>query len=483
MKAFSRRDFLWTTGGCLAAAACGSAAAAKGVAKSRPNVLLITVDDMNWDSPGCSGGKVEDITPNMDRLAAEGVRFELAHVTIAVCQPCRQTLMTGRFPHRFGALGFEPINPKITTLQEKLHEAGYLNGILGKVSHLAPRRKFPWDLAASRELVAGRDPSKYYEQTRGFIAQATKAGKPFFLMANSHDPHRPFVGSAQEKRFRRLLDRIPKPSRMYRPQDVTVPGFLPDIPAVRKEVAQYYCSVRRADDTVGAVLRALHESGQEKNTLVMFLSDHGMAFPFSKTNVYLHSTKTPWIVRWPGKVKPGTVDHQHFIPGIDFMPTVLEVAGIEAVPGMDGRSFLPLLTGGTQQGRDHVHTVFHKTAGRKMYPMRCVQNRRFGYLFNPWADGKTVFRNESQSGLTMKAMRAAAGNDAKIAARVKLFLYRVPEEFYDFAADPDARRNLIDSPEHRDELARLRQRMLAWMKQVADPLLPRFEKHLAKVGG
>ena len=110
-------------------------------------------------------------------------------------------------------------------------------------------------------------------------------------------------------------------------------------------MAQYYSSAHRCDETVGEVLRALKESGLEDSTLVMFLSDNGISMPFAKSNCYLTSTRTPWLVRWPGKVKPGVVDTEHFISGIDFMPTILEAAGLPAPAGMDGRSFLPLLTG------------------------------------------------------------------------------------------------------------------------------------------
>jgi len=111
----------------------------------RVNVLLITADDMNYDSPGVTGCKVPDVTPNIDRLASEGMRFEHAHINIAVCQPARSVLMTGRYPHRNGAKGFEPIRSDVPTLQESLRAAGYLNGIMAKVGHLAPIEKFCWD--------------------------------------------------------------------------------------------------------------------------------------------------------------------------------------------------------------------------------------------------------------------------------------------------------------------------------------------------
>jgi len=379
--------------------------------------------------------------------------------------------MTGCYPHRNGAEGFQPINTNVPTLQEQLHEAGYLNGILGKVTHLAPREKFKWGMAYDfKELINGRSPQHYHDYARSFFEHAANEGKPFFLMANSHDPHRPFHGSAQEqKSFAGVLKDIPAPSRVYKAVEIQVPGFLPDLPDVRKEIAQYYSSVRRCDDTVGAILRALHESGQAENTLIMFLSDNGMALPFAKTNCYLHSTRTPWIAAWPGKIKPGTVDGEHFISGIDFMPTILDVVGLPEPDGMDGFTFLPVLLGKKQGGRKSVFTQFHQTSGRNRYPMRCVQNKRFGYIFNPWSDGQLVFKNESQAGLTFKAMQATAPSDPDVAARVKLFQYRVLEEFYDFADDPDAKYNLIDDTRYRKEIDAMRDELLELMKRTGDP--------------
>lgn len=470
----TRREFLRAVGlgAALAKFDCAEVIAADKEMR-RPNILLITADDMNWDAPGCFGGRTPDITPNIDRLTSEGMRFHYAHITIAVCQPCRAVLMTGRYPHRNGAEGFEPIDTSVPTLQEKLHEAGYLNGILGKVTHLAPANKFKWDVVKNAgELGRGRDPKLYYRFAKDFFKRAASERRPFFLMANSHDPHRPFHGSSQEQsRSAKVLKDIPAPSRVYQSEEVQVPGFLPDLPEIRKEIAQYYSSVRRCDDTVGAVMRALRESGQAKNTLTMFLSDNGMALPFSKTNCYLHSTRTPWIVSWPGRVKPYSVDKRHFISAIDFMPTVLDAAGLPQPKGIDGFSFLPVLFGHKQEGRDKVFTQFHQTSARKRYPMRCVQNHRFGYIFNPWSDGERVFKNESQSGLTFKAMQAAAETNPQIAARVRHFQYRVVEEFYDFASDSDALHNLINDPRHRKEVEMMRKELLEWMRRTNDAAL------------
>jgi N-sulfoglucosamine sulfohydrolase len=455
------------------------------------NVLLITADDLNCDSVGAFACRVPDVTPNIDRLAANGLRFEHAHVTIAVCQPCRSVLFTGRYPHRNGAEGFQPIRRDVPTLTEQTRQAGYLNGIMAKVPHLAPQFKFCWDVVVpAEELGVGRDPQLYHDRAKAFFEQADAVGKPFFLMANSQDPHRPFAGSAQEggrvagrpnaRRPRQQPTKFPPAPRTYKPEEVTVAGFLPDLPDVRQEMAEYFTSVHRADAIVGAVLKALDETGHADDTLVVFLSDHGMALPFAKTNCYRHSTRTPLVVRLPGVTKPGSVEATHMVSGIDLMPTVLDVLGLPPVQGVDGRSFAPLLRGEPQDGRDHVYTVFHQTSGQNRYEMRSLVTPRFGLVYNAWADGQTVFRNESQAGLTMKAMRAAALKDPEIAARVELFVHRVPQELYDYQADPDALRNLVDDPRHRATADMLRQKMADVMRHIEDPLRERFTRDTGK---
>jgi N-sulfoglucosamine sulfohydrolase len=157
------------------------------------------------------------------------------------------------------------------------------------------------------------------------------------------------------------------------------------------------------------------------------------------------------------------------------MPAILEAAGIGLVSGMDGRSFLPLMEGEKQEGRDKVFTEFHQTAGKNDYPMRCVQNAKYGYIYNAWSDGERVFKNEAQGGLSFNAMQEAAKSDAKIAARVDFFLHRVPEELYDLEKDPSALANLADDPTHKKTLEEMREEMRAHLKSVGDPLLGAFE--------
>jgi N-sulfoglucosamine sulfohydrolase len=442
-----------------------------------PNFILITADDLNYDSVGCYGCELPEITPNIDNLAARGMRFTNAHVNIAVCQPSRQSIMTGRYPHRNGAEGFEPIDSDVPTLQESLRESGYLNGILGKERHLQPKEKFCWDFFVTEGQLAsgagiGRSPERYYEYSRAFFEMAKDLGQPFFLMANSHDPHRPFAGSAGEARA--WGHDLPTFTRRIQADQVPVPDFLPDLPNVRKELAEYFTSVYRCDQSIGAVIRALEESGFADNTMVMFISDNGISMPFAKANCYLASTKTPWIVSWPGRIKPGSVDSEHLLSGIDYMATVLDAAGIEAVGGLDGFSLLPLLEGKKQEGREYVFTEFHRTSAGREYPMRAVQGKRFGYIFNSWAGKTGPMRMDSTSGLTFRAMQEAASTDPEIAARVRLFEYRVPEEFYDLQTDPAALNDLIDHPDYKCETDQMRRVLEDRMRRTKDPLLIPF---------
>lgn len=448
------------------------------------NVLLFTVDDMNADTPGSFGGP-GDVTPNIDRLAREGMAFGRAHVTIAVCQPSRSVMHTGLYPHRNGAEGFGPIDDDVPLLTELLRGAGYRCGILGKVDHLQPVQRFGWDLALDRDdLGMGRDPARYAEATSGFLRWCAGQDAPWFLMANAHDPHRPFSGSDDEQRHFDEARRAqyPAPSRIFEPGAWPVPGFLPDLAAVRRETAQYLSSCRRADDVLGAVLGALAESGQADETLVVFLSDNGMAFPFAKSNCYLHSTRTPLIVRWPGHVEPGRVDTSHYVSGVDLLPAICDAVGVAAPDRLDGRSFVPLLEGGAQDGRDRIVTVYHETVLGTRYEMRCVQDRSVGYIWNAWSDGKAAYAAENMLGLTFAAMASVAETDPEVAARTELYRYRVPEELYDFEQDPDAQTNLVDDEAASELLVTKREQLGAWMREVDDPLAGTFDAAMSAGG-
>jgi N-sulfoglucosamine sulfohydrolase len=449
----------------------------------RPNVLLITVDDMNFDTPGCFGGD-KNMTPNIDRLAAQGMRFERAHVALAICQASRQCLMTGRYPHNAGFRWFEPVAPEVPILTELLHKEGYINACFGKAEHLQPRERYRWDESMDLgQLNWGRDPAKYYELCKSFIQKAKSEKKPFFLMANSHDPHRPFHNSDDEAE---VLERLAKkkvnfatPSQVFCTDEALDMGFMPYIPEVKKQTAQYMSSCRRADDTVGEILRALKESGEWNNTVIFFLSDNGSAFPFAKGNVYVNGTRTPLIACWEGHIRAGSVNKQDYINGIDFMPTVLDILGLIPPEKMDGHTFDPLLKGKKQEGRNSTVTTFYNVypvaGGRKpelteWFEMRCLHHDGYGYIYNSWTDGNKRFTPLARPKI-LEQMKLMGYTE-----RENMFRYRCPEEFYHDNSDPDALNNLIDSTEHKDKIQEMRIALFDWMKKNNDTdLLSEFQ--------
>lgn len=438
-------------------------------AAPRLNILFFTSDDMNFDSSGVCGGPIKDLTPNIDRLAAEGMRFEHAYSTVAVCQPVRQIMQTGLYPHRNGSMGFFPLKPEVRTLNQQLHDAGYLISMFGKINHHRPSEKFCADVAEDK---ISRHPSQLAEATRKFLRMAREQNRPFFHNVNCYDPHRPFIGIKGPDD----LAEGETPSRWIKPEEITaVPGFLEDVPEIRRELAGYYTNVRRLDDALGAVLKVLKEEGFADNTLVMFYGgDHGMSFPFGKSNNYENSSRGALMIRWPGVTKPGVVDRQHLVSTLDFTPSLLEAAALPAIPGIDGRSFLPAVKGETMPGWDRVFTFYNAAFGNNWLPMRCVRTKDRSYIWNAWSDGKRKYHTENMAGLTWKSMLAAAASDPAVKARTDFYQYRAPEEFYNLASDRCERTNLINDPARQIEIEAMRQDLLALMRRTGDPFAEAF---------
>ena len=443
----------------------------------RPNILFISVDDMNTDSVGVYGSPLKGITPHMDQLAADGMRFEYAHVMVGNCYPGRNVMFTGRTSHSNLVEGFYAIrNPHYPHLVDLMKEGGYFTGIFGKVAHTTPYSPYPWDLVIGegeeKKDYHFKDADAYFRSTARGIKAAEKADKPFCLLINISDPHLPFY---KWNRRKEMEEDPYAPSKFYNPEEIPVPGYLPDTPNIRKELSHYYMSVSRADDCLGESLRALDASGQADNTVVIFLSDHGMPFPFAKTCLYHHSTRTPWMVRWHGQIEPGTHDTDHMISALDLLPTLLDVAGIEHPKGLEGRSFYRVLKGMKQRELDHVFKEYNESSGRRRHPMRGVQSKRFNYIFNPWATGGRKFQAAGQGTLTYREMIALAETDPFSAKLIQQYDYRVVEEFFDIEKDPDNLNNLIDNPDYQDEIAAHRARLEQFMKKTKDPVLPAFQ--------
>lgn len=447
------------------------------VGKDKPlNLLLITVDDMSCDSVGVYGCKLEGTTPTMDRLASQSLRFEHAHVTVGNCNPCRNVMFSGLISHNNKVEGFYKVtDPGWPHMVDLLKAAGYYAGIRGKVTHSSPYQPYDWDNDLTT-LEDGsqahiKDAKSYGEATARGITNAKKQGKPFFLSVNISDPHKPFWSEVRGGGEDRHV-----PSRIFTADEVPVPGFLFDDPTVREELALYYSSVRRADDCLNQVLRELKKSGEWGNTMIVFLSDHGMPLPFAKTQLYHHSTRTPLMVRIPGVTKAGVLDKRHMVSILDLLPTVLDALGVKKPSRLDGRSFYPVLAGKKQDKRNFVFKEYNENAGGSRDPMRAIQSKEYLYLFNPWSNGVRAFATATNGTRTCKRMIELAKTDKDMAARLDIYRHRVPAELYQVDKDADCLVNLIDHPDHQKELQQLQRNLKQWMVQTEDPVLEVFEK-------
>jgi len=332
---------------------------------------------------------------------------------------------------------------------------------------MAPAEKFPWH--AIGEQALGKRLTMFSEKFRQMLAAAAKDRKPFFINANICDPHRPFIGAGVEAKE---LDG----ARVCKPNEVAVPAFLEDLPRVREEVAEYFTSLSRFDVAFGLLMKELTAAGRDADTIVVFLSDHGMSFPFSKATVYCNGTWSPALIRIPGVKTPKT--RTEFVSSVDVMPSVLELLEVKAPEGMDGRSWVPLLNGETQPDRDFVVTHVNTVSSGKSFAQRCIRTENRALMFHAWAGGPDKFRVEAMSGLSFAAMNAS--KDASIQARVKQLVDGAPLMLFDAAADLTERKNLINDPRYATDVAELGRKLLAHMKRTSDPQAKAFAAAIEK---
>lgn len=483
-----RRNFIKSAGGLvlLAGAMPWPEALAKTLSKSpngkRPmNFLFMTADDMNGSMPGWMGNPLKP-TPNMDAFAATAHRFIDNHDAAPICQPSREAMMTGLWPQRSGALGFNPINMAVPTLATMLKENGYFIAAFNKLSHMEPAYCFPWDYSMDD---SGRNPPMIEDQVAEAIKRARAQGKPFFINCNMRDPHRPWPGlnprrpaPVEGERWVRDGSPIDDVTNKITPEQVTVPSFLEDLPPIREELATYYNAVQRLDLGFGKAMAALQASGEMDNTIILFVSDHGMPFPFSKATCYRNGSWCPATIRWTGMGSPRTFSEM--TQSTDIMPTVLDLLGVEK-PEMDGRSWMPLIRGEKQENRDYIiNNVNGVYSGDHQFPMRVVQTKKSAFIITPWSNGKNrLFGIDSMSGLSFKAMVEAAKTNPRIKKRVDQYVFGYPMAFYDLEKDPDQRENEINNPAYQAEVKRLQNILMDYMVKTYDPQLDNYKTLLA----
>ncbi len=464
------------------------------------NILIVIADD--W-SPiaGCYGNDVVQ-TPNIDRLAREGVVFDHAYCGSPSCGVSRASLLTGLHSHRHGMFGHchEPhgfqTREWVRSIPVVLGDHGYRTGIIGK-KHFEPDHLYRFDFDATEE----RDSVNVLcERTEHFLNECQD--KPFFAMVATGQPHRVLPGYGNDK----FSEQFPVFS--YGVDDVIVPDFLPDVMAVREDLADYYVAISRYDHVVGQVLDVLTASGRSDETLVLVMTDHGMPYPGAKGSSFDTGHRCPLIVRMPGQC--GEVrEHdrsarreeknrmgnrsQAMVSWVDVAPTVYEWCGLQKddwPESVDGRSFLPVITsaGGPDinasvdadspdspgeqisEGWDETwfSHCFHEITN--YFPYRVLRGRRYKYVRNlayhmpmpmpsDLARSKT-WRAVQREGLTNMGKRPTA--------RV---LHHDREALFDMEEDPMETTNRIDDPALASVIESMRAKMMRWRIETKDPWL------------
>lgn len=459
----TRRDFLAAS----AAAAVASTTRVSFAADKRRSVLLIVADDLGSDI-GCYGGWIS--SPNLDALARQGTLFTDAYASVSSCSSSRATLYTGLYSHTNGMYGLShdvhnfSLLDNVKTLPWMLKQAGYATSIVGKL-HVKPEALLAYDAWLLPEQPGNRDVATMSHAAGKWIRE--QAGKPFFITIGYSDPHRAGDGS----QFGNTRDWPEVKRERYSPSDVKVPSHLPDLPEVRRDLAEYSEAVSRLDSGVGILLRELEASGRADDTLVIFLSDNGRPFPGAKDNLYCDGIGLPLIVRSPGENKR-SVRSRAMASWIDITPTILDWAG--AKPPIDykfsplpGRSILSILDQENPSGWDRVFAThsFHEI--NQYYPIRSVRTRQFSYFRNLEPSLDVPIASDVALSPSWKAIVAA---NAPLGKRTLAAFRRRPgEEMYDLAGDPGETVNLAGDSAHVATLADLRAQLAQWRTATHDP--------------
>lgn len=476
---------------------CSSAHAAK------RNVVLFVTDDQGIEGVGCYGNdKVK--TPTLDSLAADGTRFTYAFCTTASCSASRSVILTGLHNHANGHYGHQHHFHKFSSytnivgLPVWLNHANYRTGRCGKY-HVAPESVYQFQTAIPG---GSRSPVQMADNCKAFIeADDTK---PFFLYFCTSDPHR---GGGVDNSSPHKPDRFGnKPNGaaypgikevMYDPDDVYVPPYLPDTPTCRAELANYYQSVSRIDQGLARLITILKEAGKWDDTLFIYISDHGIAFPGAKTTVYEPGMRAPCIVRNPYNAKRGVVSSA-MVSWVDLTPTILDFAGVldaktgRATKELVGRIPAPPRNASSQNTRDTPRGVFHgrsilptlaqaDTPGwdvayashtfheiQMYYPMRVVRERQYKLIWNIAHPLPFPFASDLWAAPTFQA-QYKQGMDAPYGPRsVGRYIQRPKFELFDVMADPWESNDLSADPKHAETLERLKAKLKAFQQRTGD---------------
>ena len=410
-----------------------------------PNLVFIIADDCTFRDIGCYGGQAR--TPHIDRLATQGMRFERCFQAAPMCSPTRHNIYTGLYPVKSGAWpNHTRAYPHVKSIVHYLRPLGYRITQTGK-THVNPQEVFPFE-----NFGGGKNPDmKYIDR---LFAETADGGKPFCLFACSNEPHSPWnKGDAAA----------------YPPAKVKLPPYIVDTPRVREDFSKYLAEITYYDSQVGEILELLDKHGLGNNTLVMVVSEQGNAFPFAKWTCYDHGLQSAMVVRWPGRVKAGAVSDA-MVEYVDVTPTFIAAAGGQVVKGLDGKSFLPVLTGETKRHKEHVFGIMTTRGiinGTDAFAIRSVRDERYKLILNLNYESK--FTNACTKMPLFQSMVAkASAGDATAKKLVRAYHHRPAIELYDMEKDPLEMKNLADKTGSKIHIKRLRAKLDAWMKSQGD---------------
>jgi len=476
-----------------------------------PNVVLIIADDHGTDALGSYGNPFIK-TPNLDRLASEGTRFTQAFGTTASCSPSRSVIMTGLHNHFNGMYGLShhPHNFKtfshIDSLPNILASHGYRTARIGKF-HVAPESVYQFEEvlsvgAANDPATIGRSPVEMADISYEFINE--ESDRPFFLLFATDDPHRSNVFTPEGQL---TFDTYPNPNPFgnrepgypgieeiaYTNNEVIVPPYLPDNDITRTELAQYYQSVSRVDQGIGRLVENLKRAGKYENTLIVYVSDNGPAFPGSKATLYEPGIHLPLILKPPGKDKLEIVQNG-LVSLVDITPTILDYTDASVIDhDFHGNSFRELVENENVPGWQNEVFGSHTMHGINMYyPMRMIRDKQYKLIYNiahqlpsplaldlvqspTWISVcPDCTKNKSSSSPETDTIFSFINQDGSTNfgnRRVDTFFNRPKYELYDLANDPYESQNLSDSSEHQEILQKMIGKLTDFQSRTNDPRL------------
>jgi uncharacterized sulfatase len=423
-------------------------------ANERPNILWLSAEDINAHF-GCYGDP-NAITPHLDQLAEEGVRYTNAFTAAGVCAPCRSTIITGMYQTSIGTMHMRSsavLPNSIKPFPTYLRKSGYYCTNNSKTDYQFQAPKDTWDASSSNAHWKNSNDIK----------------KPFFSVFNFTGCHE--SGIAGESKYKTVTKNLSPGERQDPRKLKTLPPYYPDTPKVREDWKRNYELITAMDAWVGDHIAALKQAGEYENTIIVYWSDHGVGLPRAKRWLYDSGTRIPLIIRIPenfrasGQGKPGTVDEQ-LISSLDFGITTLNLAGLPTPPITQGRAFLgKKLT----PPRDYIFGARDRMDERYDI-IRSVRDRRYRYIRN-YEPLKPYFQymNTPEKGATMKELRRVAAT-GKMPAGMEIFMAdRKPvEEFYDLQNDPHEINNLAGDPKYKGQLDKFRKIHKQWIKETRD---------------